>query len=1248
MKNTFKLAIACLMLNIQLSTLNAQIAINSDGSAPDASAMLEVTSSDKGILIPRMTTAERTAITSPATGLMVYDNDENSFWYYNGTAWAAIGGSGGAFTSSNGITTSNNNSDDFVFGADSVNRVSGASEYKMFFDKSQGAFRAGYVTGDNWNEDNIGAFSFVVGKNGQATGNSSVSFSNGNASGDYSTAFAYGEASGAYSTSFGESVANGVNSTAFGYSDASGDYSTAFSKSDASGKYSTAFNDAEANGDYSTAFGKKAQTESYGEFAIGFYNTNYTANSTSSFDSTDRLFVIGNGTSSSLSDAMIIYKNGNTELNGSLTIDNAYTFPTTDGNATQVLMTDGNGSLNWTDISSSTSMADADNDTKIQVEESSDEDIIRFDLGGTEFMRLDSGRIEILNTGKSVFIGEGAGQNDDFSDNRNVLIGYQTGNTNTTGADNSFIGSYAGNSNTTGSSNSFIGSYSGNNNTTGKYNSFVGYQSGAANTTGNNNAHFGYLSGFLNTTGSNNSFFGYLSGFSNSTGSNNVFLGNQAGNANTIGSSNIFIGFQAGYTETGSDKLYIDNSSTTTPLIYGDFDNDSLQINGTLNINGAFTFPTTDGTDGQKLVTDGNGQLAWENPLDSQTLVLINDSLTISNGNTIDLSSLKQIDSEGLVLENGDVQEDANQTSVELGQFYDKNFLWQTFTAENTGILKTIGFYNGQGINSPATSSITNGTLKIFEGSDTSSTLLYEATISSTTDSWNYYDLSDQNISITSGNQYVLYLSDAVDGFYWNYETPFGPINPYDGGEASQNSSNDMAFSISTITGSLSLISVNEGGVSLQSIDTLNFNDGTSQTTAFDYTFDQNIELNNFWLSNDGGNEGISINDNGNTTLSGTLTIGNTYTLPATDGAASQILVTDGSGTLNWTDLSFTSENGVTHSNNNDDDFVVGADSMNYGSALETKMFFDKSKGAFRAGAVAGTGWDESNIGTYSTSFGINTIASGNYSTSFGGDVISSGDFSTSFGSSSTASGNHSTSFGSSTTASGTFSTSFGSSTTASGNYATSFGLNTTAYSYCETVLGLYSTTYTPNNTSGFDSDDRLFVIGNGANSSSRSDAMIVYKDGSAWIQGDLTVNSTSYTSDIRLKENISMSKYGLTDIMNIKVRDYQFKKDSTKHLHTGFLAQQLHTVFPHAVHVGGDDENINPWTVDYASLTPLLIKGMQEQQQKINELEAKNEKLKTEVAKINQQQLEINELKRQLDKVHQVEAKLELLLNNQ
>lgn len=68
--------------------INAQnVAINTTGAAPAASAMLDVASTTSGLLIPRMTTAQRTAIAAPATGLTVYDNTTSSFWYYDGTIW---------------------------------------------------------------------------------------------------------------------------------------------------------------------------------------------------------------------------------------------------------------------------------------------------------------------------------------------------------------------------------------------------------------------------------------------------------------------------------------------------------------------------------------------------------------------------------------------------------------------------------------------------------------------------------------------------------------------------------------------------------------------------------------------------------------------------------------------------------------------------------------------------------------------------------------------------------------------------------------------------------------------------------------------------------------------------------------------------------------------------------------------------------------------------------------------------------
>ena len=76
--------------SLGLINLRAQnVAINSTGAAPSASAMLDVSSTTMGMLIPRMTSVQRAAIASPATGLEVYDTTTGCFWYFNGAVWLA-------------------------------------------------------------------------------------------------------------------------------------------------------------------------------------------------------------------------------------------------------------------------------------------------------------------------------------------------------------------------------------------------------------------------------------------------------------------------------------------------------------------------------------------------------------------------------------------------------------------------------------------------------------------------------------------------------------------------------------------------------------------------------------------------------------------------------------------------------------------------------------------------------------------------------------------------------------------------------------------------------------------------------------------------------------------------------------------------------------------------------------------------------------------------------------------------------
>ncbi|GAB2626363.1 hypothetical protein [Belliella aquatica] len=63
----------------------AQVGIGTDN--PDNSAMLQVASSEKGFLLPQMTSTQRNAVSSPANGLQVYDTTTNSIWFFNGSYW---------------------------------------------------------------------------------------------------------------------------------------------------------------------------------------------------------------------------------------------------------------------------------------------------------------------------------------------------------------------------------------------------------------------------------------------------------------------------------------------------------------------------------------------------------------------------------------------------------------------------------------------------------------------------------------------------------------------------------------------------------------------------------------------------------------------------------------------------------------------------------------------------------------------------------------------------------------------------------------------------------------------------------------------------------------------------------------------------------------------------------------------------------------------------------------------------------
>lgn len=303
------------------------------------------------------------------------------------------------------------------------------------------------------------------------------------------------------------------------------------------------------------------------------------------------------------------------EVNGrslidTLNINGLFTFPSSDGTGGQVMQTDGSGTVSWVDLNP-VALVDTDSDTRIEVERGTDDDTIHFDMAGTEYFKMGNGRLEVINTGRSVFMGELAGRNDDLTTNNNVFIGDSAGFTNTTGDRNTFIGASSG-ANANSGQNTAIGESSMRDLTSGFANVVVG-DLAMLTGNGNGNAVLG-SEAFSRRSGDENVAVGSGAlGASSSTlaGNRNTAVGFQAG-TNNSGSNNIIIGYQAGSFENFSDKLWLGTQSSAEPLIWGDLANDSVKVFGSLSVGDEFTLPTTDGTNGQVMQTDGSGNVTWE------------------------------------------------------------------------------------------------------------------------------------------------------------------------------------------------------------------------------------------------------------------------------------------------------------------------------------------------------------------------------------------------------------------------------------------------------------------------------------------------------------------------------------------------------------------------------------------------------------------------------------------------------------
>ena len=349
-----------LILIFSLSSLFCLSQVGIGTTTPDPSAILDITSTDKGVLVPRVSLNDVTDISvatgtipNPTDGLLVWNTNASTiggtgigFYYFLGTRWLPItkqnntldqaydetgAGAGRIITADAGAVKIAGTDGFFVtgtFGSGTTIEESVAGT-RMFFNPRKAAFRAGFVNGAQWNDINVGNYSFAANRNNIASGAMSFAANDGNI------------ASGNNSASFGrDNISSGLTSFSTGAGN------TAFGENSFVGGSGSS-----ALGNNSVAFGQSNVANSFTEVVLGNYATIGTlsnVNSNSQFFSTDRALAIGIGTSTTTrKNALEVFKDGRVRIN------EAYTLPTTDGNNGQTLVTDGAGNVSWRDANNS-------------------------------------------------------------------------------------------------------------------------------------------------------------------------------------------------------------------------------------------------------------------------------------------------------------------------------------------------------------------------------------------------------------------------------------------------------------------------------------------------------------------------------------------------------------------------------------------------------------------------------------------------------------------------------------------------------------------------------------------------------------------------------------------------------------------------------------------------------------------------------------------------------------------------------
>ena len=249
MKRSVPLLFLLLFIMVNISHAQQGVSINSTGTAANASAMLDVSSTTKGALIPRMTNAQVIAIASPATGLFIYQTDiDSGLYYYSGNRWiqmAAVdtstksawllGGNKNTNTATHFIGTTDNKSLKFRVNNLPSGEINPTSFNTSFGHKamsgmtsgtSNAAFGFNALFNNTSGSQNIAIgqnalFSNTIGTSNTAVGHSAGTFnSTGSANAFFGTGAGSANTTGSYNSFFGYAagVANttAINNSFFG------------------------------------------------------------------------------------------------------------------------------------------------------------------------------------------------------------------------------------------------------------------------------------------------------------------------------------------------------------------------------------------------------------------------------------------------------------------------------------------------------------------------------------------------------------------------------------------------------------------------------------------------------------------------------------------------------------------------------------------------------------------------------------------------------------------------------------------------------------------------------------------------------------------------------------------------------------------------------------------------------------------------------------------------------------------------